>query len=43
LSGSGPSIAAFVERDIAQAVSMSFPQSGHSKILEVAPYGISVS
>ena len=43
LSGSGPSVAAFVERDITQAVSMSFPESGHSKILEVAPYGISVS
>ena len=43
LSGSGPSVAAFVERDLTQAVSMSFPKSGHSKILEVAPYGISVS
>ena len=43
LSGSGPTIAAFVQRDLARAVSTSFPQSGHSKILEVAPYGISVS
>jgi homoserine kinase len=43
LSGSGPTVAAFVEREVAETVSAALPNSGHSKILAVAPYGISIS
>ena len=43
LSGSGPTVAAFVPSELAETVSLAFPNSGHSKILEVAPYGISIS
>lgn len=43
LSGSGPTVAAFVEVDQAEALSTALPDSGHCKIMEVAPYGISVS
>ncbi len=43
LSGSGPTVAAFVPSELAETVSLAFPNSGHRKILEVAPYGISIS
>ena len=43
LSGSGPTVAAFVEKGQAETIKRSLPGSGHSKILKVAPYGISVS
>ena len=43
LSGSGPSVAAFVEHEQAEDLSLALPNSGHCKILQVAPYGISVS
>lgn len=43
LSGSGPTVAAFVEKDYAESIKHLLPDSGHSKILKVAPYGLSVS
>ena len=43
LSGSGPTVAAFVEKGQAETIKRSLPGSGHSKILKVAPYGISIS
>ncbi len=43
LSGSGPTVATFVKKDDAQALRQALPSSGHSKILKVAPHGISVS
>ena len=43
LSGSGPTIAAFVEDDTADAVRAALPSSGHSKLLKVAQCGIAVS
>ena len=43
LSGSGPTVAAFVERDYAESIKRLLPSSGHSKILKVAQHGISIS
>ncbi|PDH69303.1 MAG: hypothetical protein CNE88_03165 [Acidimicrobiales bacterium MED-G01] len=43
LSGSGPTIAAFIRSGEAEQLSQVLPDSGHSKILKVAPYGIYVS
>ena len=43
LSGSGPTVAAFVEKDTTDAVIASLPSSGHSKLLKVAQCGITVS
>ena len=43
LSGSGPTIAAFVNSAEAQQLRQVLPDSGHSKILKVARHGIYVS
>ena len=43
LSGSGPTIAAFVDSGDAEQLRQVLPGSGHSKILKVAPHGIYVS
>ena len=43
LSGSGPTVAAFVEGDTAESIKHLLPESGHTKILKVASHGISVS
>ncbi len=43
LSGSGPTVAAFVKQENADAIRKALPSSGHSKLLRVSQSGISVS
>ena len=43
LSGSGPTVAAFVESHAAQQTMQALPDSGHTKLLKVSQYGVQVS